>query len=1035
MNLQKDDSSYNYGMKPFVYSVKKNDQEGTNNWDRGCDNIEYYKNNLKTKLRESAPDYEYDESSIPYYVYEDVESQMMFMNTLSFTYTFEYDEDIVFFSYFQPYTHTDLLDYLYSITKKYPTDYLKSNYRVQKLCNTLEGNTCHLITITDNIQNESQSMSLTLPQPPGKEPKQVIYLTARVHPGESNSSFMIQGCIEFLLHQTNKEAQQLREQFVFKIVPMLNPDGVIRGNYRCNTLGVDLNRRWQNPSKVLHPTIYFSKQLAKNLSKDGQIILYCDMHGHSRKRNVFMYGCVSVQSDLLQHRNNNLIKLIPYMLGQKNKFFQFNDCKFANEKEKESTARLVMFREFSVLNSYTLESTFYAMYNKENFRKKRDVENEQQIRGEDLIQVGADLCLTVAHILQSKILRKKFLQQQDTGAVALGNQASNANAQGIQPPPALNQSMNQGQPVEKESKTGRDSINGQAPIKDISQSLQIKQNTNPNGYSSYYSQPINLQNVVQGPLDPIQPQYSMPPATDQAGLSLFYPNANISLKKRSQRLLVPAVAQKDQTNAQQLNDQSTNNFQTQKRKSSFKVNTQMPQQAGQNSIGHATVSGGTQFQFSQMTPGAQNTKIAIKQSIMKQNIIEPPTQVNAILVNQFVHLSRGAKATHQELFKVHNHNQIKGLVSAIGKNSAPASSNGAPVVSPEKRNIIQLVTQSQSLNTRALVYNNQQQQPPAQMKAHSVRGNVPQSQITQSLSNNMPLSALLSGSILPNGLFNPQQVITPQQLEQLLMGQANNQIVLMSMPQGDGKLPQISQKQGGKGKQSLNESLEAGEGDTPAKRGATSTPLKILELSLQSTPAPKSSNQIQMVQSLNSQANTASKAQESQPQVLKQTVLVFNASQSGVSTQSIEQLASNQSASVPRMTNPIIQRALEQQNNQYFQNLNNLAVGNLQVQASTLFSKKQGGGVQGQNAANYSQSVGGNQRRLNSNNRHPGNKGGGESILKQDDNDSEERKSQESRLAFQLFKKEGQPARVCSLTITSFFREALQVTKNKRTPY
>lgn len=80
---------------------------------------------------------------------------------------------------------------------------------------------------------------------------------------------------------------------------MINPDGVIRGNYRCNTLGVDLNRRWQNPSKVLHPTIFFCKQLAKNLSKDGQIILYCDMHGHSRKRNVFMYGCVSVQSDLL----------------------------------------------------------------------------------------------------------------------------------------------------------------------------------------------------------------------------------------------------------------------------------------------------------------------------------------------------------------------------------------------------------------------------------------------------------------------------------------------------------------------------------------------------------------------------------------------------------------------------------------------------------------------------------------------------------------------------------------------------------------
>jgi hypothetical protein len=66
------------------------------------------------------------------------------------------------------------------------------------------------------------------------------------------------------------------------------------------------------------------------------------------------------------------------------------------------------------------------------------------------------------------------------------------------------------------------------------------------------------------------------------------------------------------------------------------------------------VSGQNAFQFSQMTPGTQTTKVAIKQSIMKQNIIEPPTQVNAILVNQFVHLSRGAKTNHQELFKLHN---------------------------------------------------------------------------------------------------------------------------------------------------------------------------------------------------------------------------------------------------------------------------------------------------------------------------------------------------------------------------------------------
>ena len=93
--------------------------------------------------------------------------------------------------------------------------------------------------------------------------KQTIFLTSRVHPGESNASFMIQGAIDFLLQKNNKEAKMLRETFIFKIIPMLNPDGVVNGNYRCNFSGADLNRRWPNPSKLLHPTIYYTKKLLK----------------------------------------------------------------------------------------------------------------------------------------------------------------------------------------------------------------------------------------------------------------------------------------------------------------------------------------------------------------------------------------------------------------------------------------------------------------------------------------------------------------------------------------------------------------------------------------------------------------------------------------------------------------------------------------------------------------------------------------------------------------------------------------------------
>lgn len=72
---------------------------------------------------------------------------------------------------------------------------------------------------------------------------------------------------------------------------MLNPDGVVNGHYRCNLIGADLNRRWINPSKLLHPTIYFSKKLLKMCHQDNQVLLFCDFHGHTRKKNAFMYGC------------------------------------------------------------------------------------------------------------------------------------------------------------------------------------------------------------------------------------------------------------------------------------------------------------------------------------------------------------------------------------------------------------------------------------------------------------------------------------------------------------------------------------------------------------------------------------------------------------------------------------------------------------------------------------------------------------------------------------------------------------------------
>jgi cytosolic carboxypeptidase protein 2/3 len=164
--------------------------------------------------------------------------------TLTFTYEFLYDDDTVYFAYCYPYGYSDMLEDLNKIS----LDPMKSSFSTRKtLCMSLAGNRVEMLTITskNNLDNLSK--------------RKGVFITARVHPGESVGSWMMKGVIDYLTDENNEEAETLRQNFVFKIIPMLNPDGVINGNYRCSLAGCDLNRRWKAPSKVLHPCIYNTK--------------------------------------------------------------------------------------------------------------------------------------------------------------------------------------------------------------------------------------------------------------------------------------------------------------------------------------------------------------------------------------------------------------------------------------------------------------------------------------------------------------------------------------------------------------------------------------------------------------------------------------------------------------------------------------------------------------------------------------------------------------------------------------------------------
>ena len=93
---------------------------------------------------------------------------------------------------------------------------------------------------------------------------------------------------------------------------MINPDGVIAGNFRTSYIGKDLNRRFHELNKYLYPEITALCDLCENLRKSyfKNIEFYFDFHGHSAKKNLFCYGPEHHSSKMYFFKARALAKII-----------------------------------------------------------------------------------------------------------------------------------------------------------------------------------------------------------------------------------------------------------------------------------------------------------------------------------------------------------------------------------------------------------------------------------------------------------------------------------------------------------------------------------------------------------------------------------------------------------------------------------------------------------------------------------------------------------------------------------------------------
>lgn len=201
----------------------------------------------------SRPVYSYDRVS-----WERIEKTRWDPVTGTWTFWQRFSRSPVWVAYAQPYPLSQAKAWIESVS-------LRAEVRQESIGASADGHPLWILTVG--------------PQ----QPKRTVLLTSLAHPGEDAAGYMIEGLVACLLSD-DERARSLRRQVLFKIIPVLNPDGLRRGHARLNARLEDLNSAWSSQKsavagKPVEPEIAAVRAwLDAWTGANGKLNLHVDFH-------------------------------------------------------------------------------------------------------------------------------------------------------------------------------------------------------------------------------------------------------------------------------------------------------------------------------------------------------------------------------------------------------------------------------------------------------------------------------------------------------------------------------------------------------------------------------------------------------------------------------------------------------------------------------------------------------------------------------------------------------------------------------------